>query len=76
MWSEADLFRHVIRQIPGKIYSIEDCYDLFGVGEACRREIPQFGAKKWVNGAPIPGLWISKDLKLDDVANKIRLVMR
>lgn len=69
-------YRGIIRQIPGKVYTLQECVSLLRVPTSCRADIQDFGNKTWTNGDNIPELWISKNLDLKNVSNKIRNIMR
>lgn len=70
--------RCIVRQKPGKDYSLEECLDLLPSNAVVHRVIREqgFGEKVWVNDSPVPGIWMCKDLKMINVANKIRRIMR
>lgn len=68
--------RNVIRQIPEKDYSLQECLDLLLVPAHLRASIQGFGNRLWVNQAPVPEIWVCKALRLDSVTNKIRLIMK
>ncbi|KAJ4387916.1 hypothetical protein N0V93_008519 [Gnomoniopsis smithogilvyi] len=64
----------IIRQIPGKVYTFQDCVDMLGVPDWYRHELREFGNSAWID--VVPKLWIRKDLGLKNVSNKIKNIMR
>ncbi|KUI62435.1 hypothetical protein VP1G_09556 [Cytospora mali] len=66
----------LVRQVPGRNYTLEDCFDALVVPDEFRREINGFSAKLWTNGAQIPRLYMCKDMHLKAVLTKINNLMR
>lgn len=68
--------RSIVRQIPEKSYTFEECLDLLRVPAEYRHELSGFGNKIWTNGDSLPEFWICKNLSLRRVSNKIHNIMR
>lgn len=64
------------RQIRGKHYTLQDCMDILRIPLEARTGIEVFGPQGWKYGTFIPRVWIAKDLPIDKVVNKIRIVMQ
>lgn len=66
----------LVRQIPGREYTLEDCFDALMVPPEFRNDIHEFGPKLWTVGEEIPYVYICKDMPLRLVITKINNLMR
>lgn len=66
----------LVRQVPGRNYRLEDCFDTIQVPHEFRSEIQDFGGKLWTIGQKMPPLYICKDMPLAAVTSKIKNIMR
>lgn len=64
------------RQVPGRNYTLEDCFNTIQVPHELRSEIQDFGAKLWTIGQKMPSPYICKDMPLASVTTKINNIMR
>lgn len=66
----------LLRQVPGRDYTLEEAFNTLRIPQEFRREMRGFGAKRWIVGNEMPKMYICKDLPLQNVVTKINNVMR
>lgn len=75
-YSDDDHIWAVNPQMEGKVYSVQECLDIFKAPDQVRREVTGFGRRVWTVGQPVPRCYLAKDLPIKFVVSKIREVMR
>ena len=63
------------RQIPGRNYTLEDCFETLGVPDDLQQQVKGFGPMLWKVGDRMPHLYICKDIEVKCLLEKIKNIM-